>query len=280
MTNQISLEVKTFYKDNADLLSGITLEAIDKQMAEKSLREYVSQAWHVLEPANPFVTGWHIDIICEHLQAISEGQIHRLIINIPFRHMKSLNVCAFWPSWEWGPNNHPSVSWLYSSYADSLVTRDSRNTRNLIQSSWYQKLWGDRFAFTSDQNAKHNFENDKRGYRIATTVRGVGTGEGADRIICFPFNTIIETDIGEIEIGKIVIDRLPVNVLSYCHGHGTKEYQPITEYYESESEELIDIEMEDGEIKTCTPDHPVYVQGKGYIPACELEENDGLLVSD
>ena len=176
-------DVAAFMDQHRDVLAGLSLPVIDKHLAEKSLREYIELAWPILEPANQFVPGWHIDAICEHLQAISAGQIRRLIINIPPRHMKSLGVAAFWPSWDWGPNNHPELRWLFSSYADSLAIRDSRKTRNIIQSNWYQANWGDRFQLVGDQNAKQKFENDHLGYRLSTTVRGVGTGEGGDRIV-------------------------------------------------------------------------------------------------
>ncbi len=46
-------------------------------------------AWPILEPATPFVPGFHLDAIAEHLEAITRGQIRKLLINIPQRHMKS-----------------------------------------------------------------------------------------------------------------------------------------------------------------------------------------------
>jgi predicted phage terminase large subunit-like protein len=39
------------------------------------------------------------------------------------------------------------------------------------------------FTLTTDQNTKTRFENDKTGYRIATSVGGLGTGEGGDVIV-------------------------------------------------------------------------------------------------
>jgi len=151
--------------------------------AERSFRAYIEQAWHVVEPATPFVPGFHIDAIAEHLQAVSDGQIQNLLINVPPRHMKSLETCVFWPSWEWGPHQHPWLRWLFSSYASQLSTRDSLKCRRLIESPWYQGRWGDRFHLTSDQNVKTRYDNDHTGFRIATSVEGLGTGEGGDRIV-------------------------------------------------------------------------------------------------
>ena len=165
----------------AALLTRSIHEEIDREFAARSLTEFVRLAWPVLEPATPFVPGWHIDAIIEHLEAITRGQILNLVINVPPRHMKSLLVSVFWPSWEW--IRWPQRRWLYSSYGAQLSIRDSVKCRRLIESTWYQSNWGDRFALTSDQNTKTRFDNDRSGYRIATSVGGPATGEGGDRIV-------------------------------------------------------------------------------------------------
>ena len=64
-----------------------------------------------------------------------------------------------------------------------LSIRDNLKTRRLIQSPWYQKNWGHLFKLAGDQNAKQRFENDKTGYRIATSVGGTATGEGGSRLV-------------------------------------------------------------------------------------------------
>lgn len=135
----------------------------------------------MVEPATEFVAGWHLDAICEHLQAVTRGEIRNLLINVPPRHAKSLCVSVFWMVWSW--LNKPESRWLYSSYAQGLATRDSLKCRRIIESPWFQCWWGDRFALCGDQNLKMRFENDKTGYRLATSVGGSNTGEGADFIV-------------------------------------------------------------------------------------------------
>jgi predicted phage terminase large subunit-like protein len=65
-----------------------------------------------------------------------------------------------------------------------LSIRDSVKCRTLIESPWYRRFWGDRYALSSDQNTKTRFDNNKSGYRIATSVGGTATGEGGDRVVC------------------------------------------------------------------------------------------------
>src|SRR5271169_1724177 len=141
----------------AGLLRSVSLhDEIAREYATRSLREFVRQAWPIVEPATPFVPGWHIDAIIDHLEAVSRGQIRNLLINVPPRHMKSLLVSVFWPAWEW--IRFPERRWLYSSYAAQLSIRDSVKCRRLIESPWYQRFWKDVFALTSDQNTKGRFD--------------------------------------------------------------------------------------------------------------------------
>src|SRR5512132_3449486 len=59
------------------------LRSLRTEKARRRLHEFVCQAWPVLEPETPFVAGIHVDAICEHLQAITEGRLRNLIINVP-----------------------------------------------------------------------------------------------------------------------------------------------------------------------------------------------------
>jgi len=146
-----------------------------------SLHNFVRQAWHVVEPATPFIDGWHIGAICEHLEAVMAGEIRHLVICMPPRHAKSLVVSVMWPVWTW--TFRPSFRWLFSSYSAGLSIRDSLKSRRIIQSLWYQSHYGKVFKLTGDQNAKARFENDKTGYRLATSVGGAATGEGASGVV-------------------------------------------------------------------------------------------------
>ena len=81
----------------------------DTEVPQPTLWEFVRAAWHVLEPAHPFVDNWHVGAICELLEAVTLGQIQNLLINIPPRHLKSLLVSVFWPCWEWGARRRPDL---------------------------------------------------------------------------------------------------------------------------------------------------------------------------
>ena len=153
-----------------------------KRRAEKSLAAFIKQAWEVLEPSNPYVHGWHIDAIAMHLNAVTDGDITRLLVNIPPGHMKSLLVSVLWPAWLWGPRNQPHLRFLCVSHSQNLAIRDSTKMRRLITSDWYQENWGDRVKLTGDQNAKTKFENDRLGFREAVAAGSI-TGSRGDIVI-------------------------------------------------------------------------------------------------
>ena len=97
-----------------------------------------------------------------------------------------------------GMDSAPERRWLFSSYAASLSIRDSIKCRTLIESPWYQCFWGHRYASSSDQNAKTRFDNDRSGYRIATSVGGAATGEGGDSIVCDDPHNVQEAESDSI----------------------------------------------------------------------------------
>jgi len=167
----------------------------------RSLREFTKASWPSIEPAQPFINNWHIDAISDHLQAVVEGDIKRLIINVPPRHMKSISVAVALPAWTW--TKQPDKKFLYASYASSLSVRDSVKCRRLIDSNWYQDHFGDAFDLTSDQNQKQRFENNKTGARIATSVDGALTGEGGDIIIIDDPHNVRESDSSLVRQGVL-----------------------------------------------------------------------------
>lgn len=154
--------------------------AIEREACSRSLVTFTQRAWHVLEPGQPYVHGWHMDAIAEHLEAITAGQITRLLINVPPGTMKSMSACVFWPAWEWGPKGMPSIRFIGASHEEGLATRDNVKMRRLVQSAWYQRLWPLRMV--NDQNQKTYFENDRTGWRQSCPVKSM-TGRRGDRVV-------------------------------------------------------------------------------------------------
>lgn len=155
--------------------------AIEKELYKRSLKDYTVAMWPHIEPGREFADNWHIDCIADHLQACRDKEIRRLLINIPFRCMKSILVSIGYPTWIWC--NEPGHQFFYVSHAERLALRDAMKSRRVIQTNWYQERWGDKVQFAVDQNNKHKYETREGGYRVSFGFLSNYTGEGADTIV-------------------------------------------------------------------------------------------------
>lgn len=177
-------------------------EITEREQCEESLYAFLKKGWKYIDPA-PFVGGWHLEAIAEHLQAVTDGQIRRLLITVPPRTSKSSLCSVGWPAWTWaqsriGPTSGPQVQFLSASYSHSLSLRDSVKTRRVIESPWYKKHWGNRFQMTGDVNTKGRYENNRGGYRIATSVDGTTTGEGGMIILVDDAHSATEVESDQV----------------------------------------------------------------------------------
>lgn len=147
--------------------------AQEAERLSMSYREFVYSAWPMLGYV-PLVRSWHIDALADHYQAAIERHITRLLITIPPGFLKSTEISVLGPAWAW--TVRPGERMLSASHSDDLSTRDTRRSRAIMQSSWYQARWGHLWSFSSDENLKTRYSNDQGGHRIRLHVGG-GTGE-------------------------------------------------------------------------------------------------------
>lgn len=158
-----------------------SLDAIDREIARRSLYSFLVQAWPHIEPGTPFVDGWHIKVMCDKVQALIQGRSEKrnLILNVPPGSMKSTIVSVATPAWEW--LTAAEMTYLFVSGSERVALRDSAKCRNLINSEWYQGF-GLKWKFAPDQNAKGWFKNTAGGERQAIPAGSAITGQRVHRI--------------------------------------------------------------------------------------------------
>lgn len=159
-----------------------------------TLSGFVREAWHVLEPNATYVHNWHIDAVCDHLEAVTDGRINRLLINVPPGSMKSLLVSVMWQAWEWGPKGLRSLRYLSTAFNDGPVNRDTRKTRDLILSEWYQSLWPE---VNLTRRGETSFANSSTGTREGVAFGSLTSQRGDRLIIDDPHST--ETAESQVE---------------------------------------------------------------------------------
>jgi predicted phage terminase large subunit-like protein len=166
-----------------NLMEMLTPESLKQRTRETLLRSFSAfcrAAWPTIEPKG-LSWGWHHELWCEHLQLAYERQELRLIFTTPPRTLKSRLISVLWPCWCWAKD--PSLSFLCTSYSDSLSEELSLLRRSLLQSAWFQELFPNTVLFNPDQNQKWKYQNTARGQMFATSMAGTALGAGCDFLI-------------------------------------------------------------------------------------------------
>lgn len=148
-------------------------------ICRNNLSAFFQRAWRELEPS-PYKHNWHIDCVCEYLQALEAGEIKRLIINVPPRTGKTLIGNVVFPAWIMGRD--AGARFLGISYAHRLSEKIAFKQRTLMETDWYKEL----FPYTrldKDQRSKADYMTTKGGGRFSTSVGGTLTGEGGDYLL-------------------------------------------------------------------------------------------------
>jgi hypothetical protein len=126
-----------------------------------------------------FLPSWHIKVMAAKLQAVRDGRIRRLIINVPPRHLKSLASSIALPAWLLGHN--PALAIINVTYGQELSDKFARDCRAIMMTPWYQSLFATRLA--SPRAPLAELATTRGGFRMATSVGGVLTGRGADLVL-------------------------------------------------------------------------------------------------
>lgn len=183
-----------------------------KDGAEKDLLAFVRMMWPVLNPTIPLVEGWLLDLLCDILMAVSDGDMTRVCVNVPPGSTKSTLINVLWPAWEWGPRNRPSLRYLSVSYSTAVPIRDNLSFARLIQHPVYKACWGDRVQLM--RVGAEWVGNDKTGFKMVTSTGGGTTGFRGDRLLLDDLNNPIDVESDTVRnttikfIREIMPDRL------------------------------------------------------------------------
>ena len=141
---------------------------------------FVHRSFRELNPSVKFMPNWHNELIACKLEACRQGEIKRLILNVPPRSLKSLQTAVAFPAFILGHN--PSAQIICASYGQDLANKHSLDCRNLMSSGWYRDLFP-ATQFSPQKQSLQEFVTTQNGFRLATSVGGVLTGRGGDIII-------------------------------------------------------------------------------------------------
>lgn len=168
----------------AQTKGAVNVDRLQAFRIRDSLLEFVRAFWHVVEPGTTYIEAKHIVAICEHLQAVADGRITRLLVNISPGHAKSLLIAVMFPAWMWLRN--PGWRVLCGSYSQDLSIRDAQRSRDVIRSAEYEAVkeaLGLTWTMDESQDLKSHFQNTAKGFRLALAVGGKATGFRGDCLL-------------------------------------------------------------------------------------------------
>lgn len=172
-------------KATIENISEIPRELVQAEMCRKKFFKFVQEFWDVIIDEEP-VWNWHIEYLCNELQAMAERvkdrkpKLYDLIINIPPGSTKSTICSIMFQAWSWTID--PSMRHICSSYADTLSMDLAVRCRDIITSDKYQMFFPE-INLRRDTGEKRHFKNTKNGERLSTSTGGAITGSHAHIIV-------------------------------------------------------------------------------------------------
>lgn len=195
-----------------------------------------------------------------------------LVMNVPPRHGKSRTSSKF-VEWLFGGN--PQLKIMTASYNEILSKTFSKNIRNTISEQKVERdivVYSDIFKNVRIKRGDGamnlwSLEGQYANY-LATSPGGTATGFGAN---CFPAGTLVHTDCGPVPIEEIKVGEH--RALSWCGGDGLR-YNNVAASRVKMADAIVRVEFSSGAAIECTPDHKVYVVGKGYVEVADMSVGD------
>lgn len=161
--------------------------ALERKIYKKSFYEFFKVAFAQLHPGKALDDNWHIKYLCDILQGETERILRKenrrkdLIINIPPRSLKSYITSIIWPVWCWTMD--PSLKIATISYGEDIALIMSRISKNLIEGTWFQRLYGTKVVLKSNVSGAGHYETTMTGIRKAVGMAGGITGTGYDILL-------------------------------------------------------------------------------------------------
>jgi hypothetical protein len=83
----------------AAVVAGDAVLAEYAALLRDDFASFAARSFRELNPRILFAANWHFELMAGKLAAVREGQIRRLISNMPPRHLKSQLASVAFPAW-------------------------------------------------------------------------------------------------------------------------------------------------------------------------------------
>ncbi len=169
--NYMAMVPKASKENRAKIQALLEMDKVER--SKESFLYFVTRMWPI------FISGSHHKIMSDAFERVANGELKRLIINMPPRHTKSEFASFLLPAWFLGKFPHKKI--IQTAHTAELATGFGRKVRNLVSSEQYQKVFNTKLS--SDSKAAGRWNTNMGGDYFAIGVGGAVTGKGADLLI-------------------------------------------------------------------------------------------------
>ncbi len=162
----------------------VTKADVDRESVRRyGFARFVQLAWPLIE-AVPLVWEPHMQLVCDHYQAIADQEIRDCVVNVPPGTSKSKIGSVLFPAWVWSreiklPKFGFETKFLFTSYDEKLSLDFAKASRSLMLTDWYKERWPHVEIEGGERAPAGMFENTAGGIRVSTMFGGAATGRHA-----------------------------------------------------------------------------------------------------
>ena len=172
------------------------LEDLDRLEIVKDREDAATNFMHFVKKVWPhFIEGAHHKRMARAFERVANGELKRLIINMPPRHTKSEFASYLLPAWFLGKFPHKKV--IQTSHTAELAVGFGRKVRNLVDQDVYTTVFPG-VGLQADSKAAGRWATNASGDYFAIGVGGAVTGKGADLLIIDDPHSEQEAALAEI----------------------------------------------------------------------------------
>jgi predicted phage terminase large subunit-like protein len=149
-------------------------------LCRRDFQAFVERVFYTLDPTSELERAGYLEALCDHLAQVARGEIKRLLVTIPPRHLKSVSASIALPAWVLG--HDPSRRIISITYGQKLAEDYAAQFRKVVRSRWYAHVFP-KTASSITRETVTELKTRQNGSRLSTSLGGAVTGLGGDMLI-------------------------------------------------------------------------------------------------
>lgn len=154
-------------------------QALHDAMTRVNYPTFLARVMRTLEPGTHYDANWHLLAIAHQLERVTTREVRRMMINLPPRSMKTIQVSVAYSAWTLG--HDPGHRIMCVAYSMEVAQAQAVLFNRVVGSDWFRRVFPECRQVVP--NRQMEWKTTDGGYRLATSIEGSVLGRGADLII-------------------------------------------------------------------------------------------------